>query len=180
MANLQSPERKRVVISRDLAMRLGLLVWLVAIPLVHGGLPWALSLLGPRYGWAEGRPGLLNLPSLALVAAGFTCLGLVFITANRHKNDMPEQMELGWKPVYLLTAGPYAYSRNPMYLSAGTIWTGWTLFYGSPAILIACTVLCLVVTRFVRREERDLEVAFGESYVEYKRRVPRWLGKVRR
>jgi len=27
------------------------------------------------------------------------------------------------------------------------------------------------------REERGLEAAFGQTYVQYKNRLPRWLGK---
>jgi hypothetical protein len=30
-------------------------VWLVAIPLAHAALPWALSSFSPRYGWTDGR-----------------------------------------------------------------------------------------------------------------------------
>jgi protein-S-isoprenylcysteine O-methyltransferase Ste14 len=29
------------------------------------------------------------------------------------------------------------------------------------------------------REERGLEARFGETYLQYKRTVPRWLGKTR-
>jgi protein-S-isoprenylcysteine O-methyltransferase Ste14 len=32
--------------------------------------------------------------------------------------------------------------------------------------------------RVIVREELDLEERFGASYLEYKNRVPRWLGKI--
>jgi len=35
--------------------------WLLAIPLAHGVMPCAMSLLTLRYGWTESRPGVGNL-----------------------------------------------------------------------------------------------------------------------
>ncbi len=82
---------------------------------------------------------------------------------------------------YLLTRGPYAFSRHPMYLSEQVLWFGWAIFYGSLAVLIAFVVWCLVFNFFaVPREERALEARFGEAYRQYKNTVPRWFGKIRR
>ena len=45
----------------------GLVVWVVGMPLAHGVVPWAISLLTTRYGWIDGRPGTLNLLGLVPV-----------------------------------------------------------------------------------------------------------------
>lgn len=37
---------------------------------VWEGLPWAISLLTPRYGWTDGRPGFWNLVGLVPVLLG--------------------------------------------------------------------------------------------------------------
>ncbi len=63
-----------------------------------------------------------------------------------------------------------------MYLSALAIWLGWALFYGSVAVFVACGVGWVLVPW----EERELEARFGEAYLRYKNRVPRWLGKTAR
>src|SRR6266404_9462235 len=68
---------------------------------------------------------------------------------------------------YLLRRGPYAFTRNPMYVGALTLWLGWTLFYGSIAVAIGCLVLWLVMATLVRSEERRLEARFGDAYREY-------------
>jgi protein-S-isoprenylcysteine O-methyltransferase Ste14 len=77
----------------------------------------------------------------------------------------------------LLTPGPYAVSRNPMFLSELAFWFGWALFYGSLAVLIGflfwVTLFNFVIVPY---EERDLEARFGEAYRAYRARVPRWLG----
>ena len=48
MSNAESPEPRPAGIPRWLALALAPVVWLVAVPAVHAGIPWALSHLGPR------------------------------------------------------------------------------------------------------------------------------------
>jgi protein-S-isoprenylcysteine O-methyltransferase Ste14 len=86
----------------------------------------------------------------------------------------------GFTPPYLLTDGPYKWSRNPMYLAALAIWIGWALFYGSVAVLIVMIVVGVgIALGAVPAEERAIEAQFGEVYLRYKSRVPRWLGRIR-
>jgi len=76
--------------------------------------------------------------------------------------------------------GPYQFSRHPMYLCVLAIWLGWALFYGSVAVFIVWVGTWVGMTLFVApSEERELEAQFGESYLQYKKAVPRWLGKIR-
>jgi len=90
---------------------------------------------------------------------------------------MPERIELNWSPKLLLIRGPYAFTRNPMYVAEMALWFGWAVFFGSIAVLIGFVVLCVLVNIVVRREERDLEMQFGETYCQYKAAIPRWLGR---
>jgi protein-S-isoprenylcysteine O-methyltransferase Ste14 len=166
----------RVSVPRWIAVLLGLFVWLVAIPLVHGVIPWAISLLTPRYGWTEDWPGVLNLPGLIPVIVGAAGLIWILVTALLNMAQMPERVELGWTPPYLLIRGPYAFTRHPMYLAALALWLGWTLFYGNAAVFIALLVLGAWVSFIVPCEERALEAKFGDTYRAYQARVPRWLG----
>ena len=77
----------------------------------------------------------------------------------------------------LLTPGPYAFTRNPMYLFELAFWFGWALFYGSIAVFVGF-LLWVGMFNFVivPYDERDLEARFGEAYRAYKAQVPRWLG----
>jgi len=93
---------------------------------------------------------------------------------------LPQRVPTDWSPAILMTGGPYAISRHPMYIGELALWLGWAILYGSIAVLIGFAVLCAIVARLAPREERALEAKFGERYRQYKARVPRWLGIARR
>ena len=169
----------RVSIPRWLALILAPFVWLVAIPLVHGVVPWAISLLTTQHGWANDRPSPLNLLGLIPVIAGAVMLMWVFILGYVHVNEIPERVELNWEPKLFFTRGPYAFTRNPMYVAELSLWLGWAILYGSLAVLAGFVVMCIGVSFVIRREERDLEARFGAAYLQYKTFAPRWLGKPR-
>src|SRR5262245_34297055 len=76
----------------------------------------------------------------------------------------------------LITSGPYRFSRNPLYLGGNVlIFFGAALLFGSPTALVATAIHLPVIDRFIRREEGQLERAFGEEWRSYTKRVRRWL-----
>lgn len=80
------------------------------------------------------------------------------------------------QPSRLVTDGPYRYTRNPLYLALACILLAVAVWLGSLAALLVLPVFCLAITRsFIRHEERVLAAAFGADYVDYCRRVRRWL-----
>jgi protein-S-isoprenylcysteine O-methyltransferase Ste14 len=78
-----------------------------------------------------------------------------------------------------MTRGPYALSRNPMYVSEVMLWLGWTMFYGSLGVTVGFVILLAALVVSVPYEERALDARFGERYRGYKITVPRWLGRRR-
>jgi protein-S-isoprenylcysteine O-methyltransferase Ste14 len=154
-----------------------ILVWAVGVPLGHVVAPWAISRLSPRYGWETSGPGIWNVTGLMPIATGIAGLIWTMVTAF---GQAPERMELSRLPSFLLTRGPYAYSRNPMYASELVLWLGWAVFYGSAGVLIGLVVFFAVLVAAARYEERLLAARFGEVYHAYMESVPRWLGTRRR
>ena len=147
------------------------------IPLTLIIAPWICSLLTPHYGWVAGRPRAWQVLGLILVAAEIVCVIWIIVL---HYNEAPQGWEFERTPKYLVRRGPYQFTRNPSFLSVLVIAFGWALFYGSISILIG-GILSWSFFHFVvvPREERDLEARFVKSYLEYKNKVPRWLGKMR-
>jgi len=76
----------------------------------------------------------------------------------------------------LQTSGIYRFTRNPMYVSLLLFYTGIAFFIGNWWTVLLLPLLVLVITFYViRREENYLERSFGDGYIEYKRRVRRWI-----
>lgn len=76
----------------------------------------------------------------------------------------------------LVESGPYAFTRNPLYLGLTLTYLGVALAARSAAPLaLLPTVLWTVHHGVILREERYLERKFGDAYREYMRRVPRWF-----
>ena len=152
------------------------LVWFVLVGVILVVLPWAVARLGPRYGWSQAGPALWNHVGLVPVALGLTFYvwSLVF-----HFKSYRAAVRVGFSPPHLVVGGPYQVSRNPMYVAGLSAWLGWTVFYGSPAVLGGLVLLWSLFTfRVIPYEERQLEALFGDEYLEYKNSVRRWIGRV--
>ncbi len=83
------------------------------------------------------------------------------------------------KPSRLVTAGPYAVSRNPMY-------AGWTLLHlgvglnrGSAWTLATLPAASLLIHRAILAEETVLSDAFPADFEHYRATVHRYLGRSR-
>jgi protein-S-isoprenylcysteine O-methyltransferase Ste14 len=77
----------------------------------------------------------------------------------------------------LVDDGPYAWSRNPLYVAAALMLAGLGLVAGLGGwVLLLLPAALLAYTPIVRIEERALTALIGEPYRRYAQRVPRWLG----
>lgn len=76
----------------------------------------------------------------------------------------------------LIVEGPFAFTRNPLYLSLLLVTGGIAVFANSMWYLVALLLLFLILNFWaVPREEKYLENSFGEEYIQYKKRVSRWI-----
>jgi protein-S-isoprenylcysteine O-methyltransferase Ste14 len=76
----------------------------------------------------------------------------------------------------LVTGGAFRISRNPMYLGFLLILFGIAILLGSLAPFVVVLVFPILMDQvFIQVEERRLEDKFGQSWLEYKARVRRWI-----
>ena len=141
---------------------------LLAIALAASwALGWALPLA-----W----PGLDDAAShVAGIAFGIAGIALVMMAiralAKHNTTVMPDKAS-----TTLVTTGPYAMFRNPIYLGEILILlciADWTrnFWFVISAIAFAISVTALQILP----EERHLAARFGDAYTEYKIRTRRWI-----
>ena len=79
-------------------------------------------------------------------------------------------------PSALVIAGPYKFTRNPMYLGLAFVYLGIAIAGQSVLALILLPVVLAIIRRWaIKPEEAFLEQRFGANYISYKEKVRRWL-----
>lgn len=79
------------------------------------------------------------------------------------------------RPDELVTHGPYARSRHPMYVGWTLIYGGISLVTGNVWLVSLFPALLGLVHLETTREEKELRSAFGAEYDEYRSRVRRYF-----
>jgi protein-S-isoprenylcysteine O-methyltransferase Ste14 len=132
------------------------------------GAAWLLSLRFP-----------IPITPLAHVATGVACiaLGIAFAASAVVMFQRSKTSVMPTRPTTaLVVAGPYKYTRNPMYVGFAFAYLGialavnWLWALALMPVVVACVHFAAIVP-----EERFLEERFGPDYAEYRERVPRWL-----
>ncbi|MEM1131521.1 MAG: isoprenylcysteine carboxylmethyltransferase family protein [Pseudomonadota bacterium] len=126
---------------------------------------------------------LLPLPSIvpqvefewfgvALIATGIAVI-IVSMGLFSKAGENPEP----WTATEVIIArGPYRHSRNPMYLAMAMIMLGFVFWLDSAGTLLFLPFAVLAIDRFViRAEEEYLTRRFGKSFLDYQKKVRRWL-----
>ena len=81
----------------------------------------------------------------------------------------------------LATTGPYAYTRNPLYLGSFLIGVGFTLAGGRWEVAVLFALLFLgIYVPVMRVESETLEELFGHKYRRYAQAVPLFLPRFQR
>jgi protein-S-isoprenylcysteine O-methyltransferase Ste14 len=110
----------------------------------------------------------------ALVAVGVVLVVLAlraFFAARTTPNPLRPQ-----DARTLVTTGPYAWSRNPMYLGDAIALAGIAVWTGNLLSLLPLAAFVACLDRWqIPAEEAALAVRFGERYAAYRREVRRWL-----
>ena len=102
----------------------------------------------------------------------FTLAGIILAALSVHAVSAIEVEA----PTELITTGPYAISRNPMYVAWSLIYIGTIFFVDTKWLLLLFSfVLAYTHYRVILREEGELEELFGNEYREYCKQVRRYF-----
>ena len=101
---------------------------------------------------------------------------LLVILAIRTMSHAGEDVSVHEPTHTIVSTGPYAFSRNPMYLSLALVYGGIALMVNTVwPVAFLPGVLIFIHYGVIIREESYLERKFGQDYRHYKARVRRWL-----
>jgi protein-S-isoprenylcysteine O-methyltransferase Ste14 len=116
--------------------------------------------------------GSLYFSGLALTLWGRFALGKMYDSSSTFGAHL-------YADHYLVTGGPFAYLRHPMYLGILLTGVGGLLLYRTWTFVFLLTHIPSLVIR-ARREEEVLATAFGRGWQAYCERTPAWLPYLRK
>ena len=134
--------------------------------------PIPLPLSAPARVAALGSGGLAYFLGLALYLWGARTLGEMY----RPSSAFGAPLTAGHR---LVTHGPFAWVRHPMYLGLQVAALGGLLLFRTWTMsFVALNFLALIIR--AKREEQSLALEFGEQWQAYMRRVPAWIPRLPR
>ena len=120
---------------------------------------------------------LLAMPTVVIwIGIGVAALGVAcFIAGMTTMRDswragIPDQKETS-----LVTRGIYRISRNPAFLGFDLIYIGILIAYPNAWHAVIVAIAIFLFHKQIKSEEAFLEKAFGEAYMEYQKKVRRYL-----
>jgi protein-S-isoprenylcysteine O-methyltransferase Ste14 len=118
-----------------------------------------------------------NWPTLKFIGAILLAVAIAievwsFLTFRKHRTTiMPNK-----GAAHLITSGPFAHSRNPIYVANTILVSGIGLYFGNLWLIAAAFIAALLTQELaIKREEKHLALKFGEAWTDYTSKVPRWL-----
>jgi protein-S-isoprenylcysteine O-methyltransferase Ste14 len=123
--------------------------------------------------WFERPPsGILFVLGWLMIAA-FVALNISAIRAMRRAGTTVRP-DRGTD--HLVTDGPFSFTRNPLYVAGTMLVLGIGLVSGIVWFLLLAILAAFTVQKLaIEREEGHLHARFGETYLDYARRVRRWI-----
>ena len=139
------------------------------VPLALGFLAyrsWPVGIVPGQY-----RPVIATIGWLLVLVAAILLLPAYIAFLRARTSLLPHRPART-----IVQSGHYRWTRNPMYISITALSAGVACVFNAlwPLLLVAVSV-AFTDRYIIPREEAYLERAFGGEYLDYKRRVRRWL-----
>lgn len=161
--NNESSEGKRL-----LALVIGALIFPTGIPAI---LVVLLPQVDKRIGIGSFYIGYGNIiiGVIAIIMGGFLAFWTI-IAQIKLASGTPFPMLPTKK---LLIIGPFKYCRNPITLGTIIAYSGVAILVGSYTALLVVVIFSLTLLVYLKLiEEKELEMRFGQEYLEYKKNTP--------
>jgi protein-S-isoprenylcysteine O-methyltransferase Ste14 len=147
--------------------------------------PWPPALLAGAIGLALGldwlvirlpipfaETSIVHFAAMTVMLAGLVLIVWAALQFRSHQTSI--RPDRGSER--LVAAGPFAFSRNPIYLGEVMALVGAGVSFNRLWLVLVAPVFAIAVTRLaIQREEAYLERRFGSAFTDYRSRVRRWL-----
>lgn len=112
-----------------------------------------------------------NLIGILIAFSGFILMGKARDLFKKHQTTLKIE-----KSNHLIDEGIFSRTRNPMYVGMSILIFGFSIFSTNIlALFIPIIFMSIVRLVFIKREEQLMFEAFGKDYLEYKKKVKRWI-----
>ena len=150
---------------------LGLLIFVIGIP----AFMWLVSGRGWPYAPDSAILCVIAI-MLAVCGLALSIYSIVYMRLVGKGNPFDAyNHEVAPRTQHLMTGGPYGISRNPMLVGIYIYDIGILIWLWSALPLLVFLVEVILLTLQVHSEEKRLERDFGQEYLDYKKRVRRYV-----
>lgn len=141
------------------------------------GLGSATTGIGNLRDMTEPLDDAVRIAGVAVLCTAGILVGWSIRVMGKHLVSLPEVRP----DTELITSGPFALVRHPLFLAILLLWVGGALALLSAVLLAGLAVFVPAFYLRGRAEEQLLTRHFGDAYTEYSGRVPMlWPGVTRR
>jgi len=112
-----------------------------------------------------------NLLGILIAFSGFVLMGKARDLFKKYQTTLEIE-----KSNHMISDGVFSKSRNPMYLGMNILIFGFSIFSTNViALFLPFVFMTIVRLIFIRTEEQLMFERFGKDYIEYKKKVKRWI-----
>ena len=112
-----------------------------------------------------------NLIGILILFLGFILMGKSRDLFRKHQTTLKIE-----KSNYMINEGVFSKTRNPMYMGMTILIFGFSIFSTNVlALFLPFFFMIIVRLIFIKREEQLMFETFGNDYLEYKKKVRRWI-----
>jgi len=112
-----------------------------------------------------------NLGGLIIALLGFLTMGKARDLFSKHETTLKIK-----ESTHLINDGVFAKTRNPMYLGMSILLFGLAICSMNVFSLILPFIFSFLIgILFIPKEEKLMQDSFGEEYLEYRKKVRRWI-----
>ncbi len=112
-----------------------------------------------------------NLAGLVIAFSGFVIMGKSWNLFNEYKTTLGFE-----KSAHFIREGIFLKTRNPMYIGMFLLLLGFGICVRNIfSIAVPFVFLFIIAVYFIPLEEKLMKKAFGEEYIDYMKKVKRWI-----